>query len=469
MILYQSKTGKQLYDLLPEIYRTKDNGDLAGYLDTLGGLADRINATLDQRLADSFPDNSGGNRDCQPWLLPYFAQLFDIRLSSPFAQGRRDEVANGIFWRKQKGTLGCIRDITQSVGRMTTRIQEGYKRVAVTPRAGDPVDTKSVAVDFRNLCPDVEPGQFRDDSKRTVDFRTPDTRQGHFHPGRILLFVPFPSGFFPEERYAVDWHIIEQAVSRGEETLIDDRVRIGFENDTCRIENTTTGPIEITSAGRVELDNGRWRFDNIIFSKDIRLVDGQLELVRAAVPKVVISTGDVNEPVLIATDSLFNDIRTARGLSRLVRCTVLKKTVAEAVQSVESIFMGDIIKDYEHDTPPAFGCIRFSRIPPALRRLPDCTGLILDLCTNTDKAPQFFSTRFGEPGCGVLSPQSPEQIRFGAENNGEMGCYHHLFLCRRHDAILEKLKDYLPVGMEAVMIYDQTIKEKGCENSDITA
>ncbi len=115
---FESKLGKLIYDtLLPEIYRNRDNakwgtggsveelGDLANYLDAHGALLDLIRSTLDQRLADSFPDNPETGDACQEWLIPYFAQLFDARLVSPEPEGRRDEVSHAVPWRQRKGTL----------------------------------------------------------------------------------------------------------------------------------------------------------------------------------------------------------------------------------------------------------------------------------------------------------------------------------------------------------------------------
>ena len=82
----ETDLGRQLYQLLPAVYRSRDNarrgasgtvehdGDLALYLDAFGVLLDQFRQSLDQRLADAFPDNPApGELACQPWLLPYFA------------------------------------------------------------------------------------------------------------------------------------------------------------------------------------------------------------------------------------------------------------------------------------------------------------------------------------------------------------------------------------------------------------
>lgn len=144
-----SAHGQQLWRLLPEVHRTRDNGDLARYLDACGALLDRIRETLDQRLADAFPDppDEGEGQPAQPWLLPYFARLLDARLLSPHVEGRREEVARAISWRQRGGTLKAIEEIAEAITGRRVRgvrgreveIQEGFRRVVTTARIGAPI------------------------------------------------------------------------------------------------------------------------------------------------------------------------------------------------------------------------------------------------------------------------------------------------------------------------------------------
>ena len=61
---------------------------------------------------------------------------------------------------------------------------------------------------------------------------------------------------------------------------------------------------------------------------------------------------------------------------------------------------------------------------------------------------------FGEPGCAVLHPATSEQIRFGAEDGGEMGAHHSWRHSLLLAAVQDKLNDFLPVGIEAVIVPD---------------
>ena len=104
----RSVLGRDLLALLPEVYRTQDNGDLAAYLDACGELLDMVRNTLDQSLADAFPDRPPAGRAAQDWILPYLAQLLDVRLISPHVNGHRQEVGRAVAWRQRKGTLRAV-------------------------------------------------------------------------------------------------------------------------------------------------------------------------------------------------------------------------------------------------------------------------------------------------------------------------------------------------------------------------
>ncbi|HEX4963864.1 MAG TPA: hypothetical protein VF173_23770 [Thermoanaerobaculia bacterium] len=245
----ETRAGRQLYDLLPEVYRSRDDGSLAAWVDAAGDLLDLVRNTLEQRLADSFPDEPFDGRACQDWLLPYFADLLEPRLISSDPQGQRAEVANAIAWRQRKGTLVSAEQIAQEVGQIEAEVQEGWKRVAVTPRIGGsrpaapleagkpwaaelPVGTVDFGFQSRALAADADdpaahltrfggqvvpwrqaypsgapafPGSYEDASAVTVDLRTPEWRRGHAHPRRILFYYPPQGGFFPPGAPRVDW------------------------------------------------------------------------------------------------------------------------------------------------------------------------------------------------------------------------------------------------------------------------
>jgi len=240
-----SRIGQELYRLLPAVYRERDNpvledgkitqaGDLARYLEACGLLLDGVYALLKQRLDDAFIDT------CQPWLISYLAELLGVRLVTSSEPEQRIEIANSVAWRQRKGTVSCIRDIVQELGQMYFEIQEGWRRVATTPRIGMPLVPPAVTVDFRTPSQGQSvpcgvprhPGGFDDLSKRTVDLRTPDWRRGHYHPKRLLLYV------MPNSETKVVEEKLKDFVPLGVEAVIIPDARITANTLSVQTRNT---------------------------------------------------------------------------------------------------------------------------------------------------------------------------------------------------------------------------------------
>ena len=528
---FYSRLGKQLYQLLPEVYRTRDKtagqkggykgNDLARYLDAHGHLLDLIHATLKQQLDDVLPESS------QDWLLPYFAQLLAANIVSPDSDGKHAEIENAVSWRQRKGTLKCAEEIAEAVGQMEVEIQEGWKRVAMTPRIGmqlipakawdatlkniDKETPPSEAarhpalpaamVDLRWASRAVEanatnpaarvssfrgvnqtwrqanvhgvpcfPGSFDDVSRRTVDIRTPDTTNGHFHHKRLLAYAPPPAGLFPYDPLITTW----------DKALQENFIEVKHESDVLVYSNRTDRIIEITK--KVTLEKKQYRIEGINFHSELEIPDGgKLVLIRSAAPSLTVNTelsyddnGDVM-PSIEATDCLFDDLTVAEGLARLEYCTVMDKADCKHLQASDCIFAGSIknVEEPVTNKEPSYflNCIRYSRIPIVLDddvakalRLKDESNK-RNLGSNTLEPPvfiQFYDCKsrekrepvFGEPGYGVLNPVTSNAIRFSAEDGGEMGACHHKYYSLKAEAILDKMREFLPVGIEPVLIFD---------------
>ncbi|HJY78832.1 MAG TPA: phage tail protein [Burkholderiales bacterium] len=519
-----SRIGGQIYASLPEVYRTRDKGDLARYLDACGELLDRVYATLRQRLDDNFPDT------CQEWLIPYFADLVDVMPRSPEALGQRREIAGGIAWRQRKGTAACTEDIAQAVGDAEVELQEGWQRVARTARpgekplpaalfgeAGDPdrrdplsatqhpdlpvvtVDlrrsSRALRVDKRGLFTRAThypgsagtllweqanphgapcfPGSYEDRSARTVDLRTPDSRRGQFHPKRLLAFVPVPEGFFPvvpvpAVPLAFDWSNVGEALAdklvesatttevRGELTIR----RIVYRRHPDRAAEGKSVQINGSMPLNDAVPAGEdlvYRFEDLNIDGVLSVAQGRLELERCALRNAIVSRNDAEVPVLAATDCLLRDLQALAGLVQLECCTVLGTTLCLALQAIDTLLAGPVRRDLSATPPPPrIVCLSHVRVPPGLpEALADDQRKRVQRYTT--EVPVFFSTQFGDAGAGVLHPATAQSIRQGAEDGGELGAYHYLRLSLRWDAMRDKLAEYLPFGMEAVLIPDERL------------
>lgn len=517
--MIESPLGQELFENLPEVYRTRDNpervegvvireGDLALYLDACGHLLDLIAATLNQRLKDTTPD------ECQPWLLPYFASLVGGRLRSTDEEGRRGEVANAIAWRQAKGTLACVDAMAQTVASTAAEVQEGWKRVVLTARIGEPVlsavaygcsadiplrmpdaDVDMLAaathpglpmgtVDFRRPSRAVQtaranpaarplnvagtavwwrtanahgnpcsPGGFDDHSARTVDLRSPAWSTGHYHPKRLLLFLPPPRGMYFAGQQTLAWTDLHAPHSRA-------LIRILADPATVRYQGLTDGPLRIT--GAVALDDGKTHiFENLAFTGPVTLASGAVAARNSGFVQLSASAADTDAPVADLSDVLLGSLLVPNGLARLSGCTVLADLTARRLQATDCILPDSLVLSGAGALKPS--CLRFSRIPD----LPPSTPPLVEVHRCTLAPPVYLETAScaggvmlpGLPGVplpnlGILHAAVSGDIATGAEDGGEMGAYHAANHRGRIAAVLAKLEEFLPVGMEAAVIVD---------------
>ena len=166
---------------------------------------------------------------------------------------------------------------------------------------------------------------------------------------------------------------------------------------------------------------------------------------------------------LDARDCLFDEVEVTHGTVRLEYCTVMKSLDCKRLLASDCILPDGEVVD------AVTGCVRYSRVPQSLLDRPDHILLRHKPSVTTDK-PVFFdfatchstggASTFGDPGYGVLHPATPPTICFGAEDNGEVGAYHHRRYCLQSAAVLDKLQDFLPLGIEPVLIPDERLMQR---------
>ena len=133
--------------------------------------------------------------------------------------------------------------------------------------------------------------------------------------------------------------------------------------------------------------------------------------------------------------------------------TVLTFTIAWKLNASDCIFNGQIRKAPDIASLPGKGCVRYSSLVPD-QKLGELT-----VYRHQFLSAVFYTAEYGTSGCGVLHPATEEAIRSGAQDGGEMGAFHHLYLAARADAVITKLKSYLPTGMKAVGIPDGSLHD----------
>lgn len=533
----KSRAGQLLYRELPEELRYRDPapvpgelGDLEAYLHGFGHLLDLIRGTTEQAYADAFAEPADNGHEIQPWLIPYLAELVGAELRAADPVSRRQELNQTVAWFKSKGSLEAVDAISDVVSGDETVVVEGWRRTLTTPRmklppfsmtpdamaasgTGDrPRGTPDLRLinraiideagsnplyalrlprrdEFGRLT-DIEqvfwrplnhdgapcfPGAYDDTALRTPDLRGPDTQGLGPHPGRALIHVRPPQGFFAQGINGIS--VAPTVADLPIDPTSTQRQRIGPEQVMRML-----GLLEDEVAGALLLDGRIQLPDRIIVSGDLSLPAGvhvefqglmftgsisvdepdtRISFTRCAVERLVLSAV-TDEPAVIANDCLFNSIRGGVGFAELVYCTVLEETGLTRLWASDCIFNGPLP---DLDCSDGRSCIRYSRVPD-LTALSACAADKTP--SNTDDDPNFVRlwfveegdscvlrpALFGEPGAGVLNLTTSDAIRSGAEDEGEMGAYHHMFHAARIRALRLKLNDYLPLGQEIAIHYD---------------
>ena len=190
-----------------------------------------------------------------------------------------------------------------------------------------------------------------------------------------------------------------------------------------------------------------YSLDNVILFGELRIDSVQVSLSRCAIETVVATHGGDPAPLLDATDCLFDSIMyRPLGRLRLEYCTVFEDIACDTLQASDCILAGDV--------SASLGCIRFSCAPKLDLDADPYVGPDVYQHTVVDTPPLFWNNDFGLPGYGVLHPATVAEICSGAEDRGEMGGYHHRRHCHHRQAIIEKARKFLAVGLEPVVIVD---------------
>ncbi len=98
------------------------------------------------------------------------------------------------------------------------------------------------------------------------------------------------------------------------------------------------------------------------------------------------------------------------------------------------------------------GCVRFSFLPleartPRRYRCPP------EDAADSESTPGFTTLRYGAPAYCQLAAHTPDTIRRGADDEGEMGAFHDLYQPQRETNLRIRLAEYLRVGLEAGIFY----------------
>jgi hypothetical protein len=190
---------------------------------------------------------------------------------------------------------------------------------------------------------------------------------------------------------------------------------------------------------------------NVLADKSIlgAVHSGTLVIVNAS-DSILDATGRTN----VAYAGL--DGTSGGGALTLLGCTVVGKVHATLLSLVsDSIFWagllaGDTWKTGLVADRKQEGCVRFSFVPEGARtpRRYECVEQAI-----ASPQPIFYATRFCRAGYMKLLPDTPDVIRRGSDDGGEMGAFHFVLAPLRETDLRVRMQEYLPVGLEFGVIY----------------
>jgi hypothetical protein len=144
-----SATPSPIYSLLPAVFRTRDalqGGPLQALFEVLESQYGIVKENVWQLYNDQFIET------CAPWVIPYIGQLlgyetvYTAALASPDS---RAEVANTIGYRRRKGTLVALEQITHDVSSRNTMAVEEFRRLITTLSLRDVRPRHNATADLR--------------------------------------------------------------------------------------------------------------------------------------------------------------------------------------------------------------------------------------------------------------------------------------------------------------------------------
>jgi hypothetical protein len=146
----------------------------------------------------------------------------------------------------------------------------------------------------------------------------------------------------------------------------------------------------------------------------------------------------------------------AGGALTMNGCTVIGKVHATELTLISNCIFWSKLTTADTWAAPLIadrkqaGCVRFSFLPvgAVTPRQFQCVQQAL-----AGPQPIFFSLRYGAPGYTKLLTATSNAIRRGASDGGEMGAFHFLLAPLREDDLRIRMQEYLPVGMEFGIIY----------------
>jgi hypothetical protein len=185
-------------------------------------------------------------------------------------------------------------------------------------------------------------------------------------------------------------------------------------------------------------------------------ITGALEIGQFVTVTACDSILDATAKTAVAYTSPNGAENGAGGPLTLHGCTVIGKVHTTELTLASNCIFWAALASGDAWTAPLIadrkqaGCVRFSFLPVGAvtpRRF-ECVKQAL-----ASAQPIFFSLRYGAPGYAKLLAATSNAVRQGASDGGEMGAFHFVLAPLREADLRIRMQEYLPVGMEFGIVY----------------
>jgi hypothetical protein len=189
-----------------------------------------------------------------------------------------------------------------------------------------------------------------------------------------------------------------------------------------------------------------------------RSITGALRAVPESIVELLDSIADANDLEAVVFAGLDHASPGAEFSAN--ESTVIGKIHAREIGTVSNCILLARLSPADTWNAPVWtqrkqtGCVRFSFlplnsiVPRRYRCQPDSADSARRL------SPRFTSLNYGQAAYGQLSVSTPDEIWRGADDESEMGAFHHLYAPQRDRNLRIRLREYLRVGLEAGLIYE---------------
>jgi hypothetical protein len=182
-------TGQQLYELLPAIYRLRDDEQGQPLRAFVEVLAEQIQG-LEESLAQSYDDLF--IETCAEWAVPYIGDLIGYRTIhgvAPKIASRRAEVANTMAYRRRKGTAAVLEQLARDVTAWPTRVVEFFELLCTTQHLNHVRLHNEVTPDLRDPLSLNRIGTAFERTPHLIDIRPIKNDAGRYNIKNIGIFL----------------------------------------------------------------------------------------------------------------------------------------------------------------------------------------------------------------------------------------------------------------------------------------